>query len=189
MPMPHRLSALLLLSLSPWVHAADVAHITLDNGAKVRLKDDFTWEYVLTDAQASVSSPVTEAASTPPLPRLSASAMANSALIRATAKDGIKVNVANSQWNQDQLGLQFELASTSGEHVTSVVLEARFFADNGSLLKTEKLKIWQAIARMPETYLRKGEQRQSRTLWVDGIDKAQWQQQLIAISITEIESR
>jgi len=49
--------------------------------------------------------------------------------------------------------------------------------------------VWEAIFRMPETYLRKGEQRKSSVIWVEGIDKAQWQKQLINLKITEINSR
>ncbi|MGL5394066.1 MAG: DUF3157 family protein, partial [Shewanella sp.] len=88
-----------------------------------------------------------------------------------------------------KLGLTFELASTSSEHVTLVEVEASFFADDGSLLKTEKLEVWEAIFRMPETYLRKGEQRKSRVIWVEDVDKNRWQKQLVNLKITEINSR
>lgn len=68
-------------------------------------------------------------------------------------------------------------------------METSFFADDGSLLKTEKLGVWKAIFRMPETYLRKGEQRKSRVIWIEGVDKNRWQKQLLNLKITEIESR
>lgn len=155
--------------------ATDVANITLENGTQVRLKDDFTWEYVITETKAA--------------PNASATAIAQPELLGSTAKDGIKVSFAEGQWKGDKLGLRFDLASTSNEHVTLVEVEASFFADNGTLLKTEKLEVWEAIFRMPETYLRKGEQRKSRVIWVEGIDKAQWQKQLINLKVTEIKSR
>ncbi|MBW3516932.1 DUF3157 family protein [Shewanella sp. NKUCC01_JLK] len=197
------LSSLLLLTSS--VMAADVANITLENGAQVRLKDDFTWEYVITEtkaapnalaaaAVASASSNVASAAVTTqtvaaPVTTLTATAITQPELLGSTAKDGIKVSFAEGQWKGDKLGLSFDLASTSNEHVTLVEVEASFFADNGTLLKTEKLEVWEAIFRMPETYLRKGEQRKSSVIWVEGIDKAQWQKQLINLKITEINSR
>ncbi|MCU7994196.1 DUF3157 family protein [Shewanella glacialipiscicola] len=197
-----RLSALSsLLWLSSSVMAADVANITLDNGAQVRLKDDFTWEYVLTQTQAAPNALATDAvidssssvASLPsaatPVTTLTATAIAQPELLGSTAKDGIKVSFAEAQWKENKLGLNFELASTSNKHVTLVEVEASFFSDNGTLLKTEKLAVWEAIFRMPETYLRKGEQRKSSLLWVEGIDKAQWQKQLINLKITEINSR
>ena len=204
-----RLSALSsLLWLSSSVMAADVANITLDNGAQVRLKDDFTWEYVLTQTQAAPNALATDAvidssssvaslpsaavasqAAATPITTLTATAIAQPELLGSTAKDGIKVSFAEAQWKDDKLGLNFELASTSNKHVTLVEVEASFFSDNGTLLKTEKLAVWEAIFRMPETYLRKGEQRNSSVIWVEGIDKAQWQKQLINLKITEINSR
>lgn len=200
------LSSLLLLTSS--VMAADVANITLENGAQVRLKDDFTWEYVITEtkaapnalAAAAVASASSNVASVPsaavttqtvaaPVTTLTATAITQPELLGSTAKDGIKVSFAEGQWKGDKLGLSFDLASTSNEHVTLVEVEASFFADNGTLLKTEKLEVWEAIFRMPETYLRKGEQRKSSVIWVEGIDKSHWQKQLINLKITEINSR
>lgn len=203
------LSSLLLLSSS--VMAADVATITLENGAQVRLKDDFTWEYIITETKAAEAPAVATIAATPStvvtttaaatavtsvpaiaaasVTTLTANAIARPELLGSTAKDGIKVSFTDSQWKGDKLGLSFELASTSGEHVTLVEVEASFFADDGTLLKTEKLEVWEAIFRMPETYLRKGEQRKSPVIWVEGIDKNQWQKQLINLKITEINSR
>lgn len=202
------LSSLLLLSSS--VMAADVDTITLENGAQVRLKDDFTWEYIITETKAAEapavatvaapSSTVTTAAAavasstsaveaTQPVTTLTANAIARPEILGSTAKDGIKVTFSESQWKQDKLGLTFELASTSGEHVTLVEVEASFFTDDGTLLKTEKLEVWEAIFRMPETYLRKGEQRKSPVIWVEGVDKNRWQKQLLNLKITEINSR
>ena len=199
------LSSLLLLSSS--VMAADVATITLENGAQVRLKDDFTWEYIITETKAAkapavatvavaAAPSVAAVASTPvvveaakPVTTLTANAIARPEILGSTAKDGIKVTFSESQWKQDKLGLTFELASTSGEHVTLVEVEASFFADDGTLLKTEKLEVWEAIFRMPETYLRKGEQRKSPVIWVEGVDKNRWQKQLLNLKITEINSR
>lgn len=213
MPNSFRLSALSsLLLLSSSVMAADVATITLENGAQVRLKDDFTWEYIITEtkvaaapAVATATAPTSAVTSTPaatavasntpavataaPVTTLTANAIARPELLGSTAKDGIKVTFSESQWKKDKLGLTFELASTSGEHVTLVEVEASFFADDGTLLKTEKLEVWEAIFRMPETYLRKGEQRKSPVIWVEGVDKNRWQKQLINLKITEINSR
>lgn len=204
------LSSLLLLSFS--VMAADVATITLENGAQVRLKDDFTWEYIITEtkvaaapavstdtapttAVTSTAAATAAASNTPvvataaPVTTLTANAIARPELLGSTAKDGIKVTFTDSQWKGNKLGLTFELTSTSGEHVTLVEVEASFFADDGTLLKTEKLEVWEAIFRMPETYLRKGEQRKSRVIWVEDVDKNRWQKQLVNLKITEINSR
>ncbi|GGQ29750.1 DUF3157 family protein [Shewanella litoralis] len=220
-------SALFLL-LAPAAMAADVAVITLENGANVRLKDDFTWEYIITETVAqpvqAAKADITEQANgvTPPaiapaesvaavttpaaaqtvaMPtaptvntqvattRLTAAALAQPELLGSTAKDGIKITLADTQWKDNELGLVFDFDSTSDEHVTVVNVEASFFNDQGGLIKTETLEAWEAIFRMPETYLRKGQHRQSPVLWVEGINQQQWQQQLISLKIVEIESR
>ncbi|MGI2002129.1 DUF3157 family protein [Shewanella frigidimarina] len=220
-------SALFLL-LAPAAMAANVAVITLENGANVRLKDDFTWEYIITEtvtqpvqaakaditeqangvippaitpaaSVGAVTTPVaaqTVATPTPPAvntqvatTRLTAAALAQPELLGSTAKDGIKITLADTKWKGDKLGLVFDFDSTSNEHVTVVEVEVSFYNDNGALLKTEKLEAWEAIFRMPETYLRKGQHRQSDTIWVEGVNKQQWQKQLISLKIIEIESR
>ncbi|KVX01868.1 DUF3157 family protein [Shewanella frigidimarina] len=219
-------SALFLL-LAPAAMAANVAVITLENGANVRLKDDFTWEYIITEtvtqpvqaAKADITeqangvtspviAPATSVAVTAPVAaqtvatpssptvntqvsttRLTAAALAQPELLGSTAKDGIKITLADTKWKGDKLGLVFDFDSTSNEHVTVVEVEVSFYNDNGALLKTEKLEAWEAIFRMPETYLRKGQHRQSDTIWVEGVNKQQWQKQLISLKIIEIESR
>ncbi|MFV0508580.1 MAG: DUF3157 family protein, partial [Shewanella algae] len=50
------------------------------------------------------------------------------------------------------------------------------------------LQVWRAIKRMPETYLRKGQQRQSSVIWVEGVDKNLWQKQLLNLKITELDT-
>lgn len=220
-------SALFLL-LAPAAMAANVAVITLENGANVRLKDDFTWEYIITEtvtqpvqaakaditeqangvtppaiasaaSVAAVTTPVAaQSVAMPTAPavnsqvattRLTAAALAQPELLGSTAKDGIKITLADTKWKGDKLGLVFDFDSTSNEHVTVVEVEVSFYNDNGALLKTEKLEAWEAIFRMPETYLRKGQHRQSDTIWVEGVNKQQWQKQLISLKIIEIESR
>jgi len=70
-----------------------------------------------------------------------------------------------------------------------IELDITLFDDNGKQLKTETVKVWKAIFRMASTYLRQGEQRQSKTFWVEGIDKAQWTKELMSIKIGEMDSR
>ncbi|MGB6137719.1 MAG: DUF3157 family protein [Shewanella sp.] len=211
-------SALFLL-LSPAAMASDVAVITLENGANVRLKDDFTWEYIITETvsaptplnapavvtnvvdtsvanisnnaaqQTNTVTPTVAALVTDSTTRLTATALAQPELLGSTAKDGIKITLADTKWKDNKLGLIFDFDSTSDDHVTVVNVEASFFNDQGSLIKTEILEAWEAIFRMPETYLRKGQHRQSPVLWVEGVNQQQWQKQLISLKIVEIESR
>lgn len=200
--------ALLMFSLPAL--AEEVARVTLENGATVKLNDDFTWEYVILESQTKPDTavPVTLPATvgtvavvenTAPVKTealatntetLTANAIAQSALLKSTAKGGVKVSLLNSQWDEDgRLGLTFELNSNSPEHYVMIELEISLFADSGALMTKEKVKVWQAIFRMPDTYLRKGQTRDSRIFWIEGIDKAQWTKQLMSLKMGEMDSR
>ncbi|MEC4726289.1 DUF3157 family protein [Shewanella sp. D64] len=200
------LTGLALLMLVLPAMAAELTTITLDNGAKVRLSDDFTWEYVILETEpsapeaviaaspivsssqaAQITAPATASTSTP---TLTANAMAQAALLKVTAKDGVKVSFLKSQWDEDgRLGLTFDLASTSPEHYVLIELDVTLFDDTGKLLKTETIKVWKAIFRMPDTYLRKGQQRESRVFWIEGIDPNIWTKELMSLKIGEMDSR
>ncbi|MDR8525772.1 DUF3157 family protein [Shewanella fidelis] len=205
-------ASIAILVLSVPAFADEVARITLDNGAKVKLNDDFTWEYIILESQsqpdtavpvtlpatvgtaASTSAAATEvitpAVSAATTETLTSSAIAQSALLKSTAKSGVKVSFANSQWDDDgRLGLTFELSSNSPEHYVMIELEISLFADSGALIKKEDIKVWQAIFRMPDTYLRKGQTRDSRVFWIEGIDKSQWTKQLMSLKVGEMDSR
>ncbi|WP_076414134.1 DUF3157 family protein [Shewanella sp. UCD-KL12] len=208
---------LLLLTLPGLALAATetLATVTLENGAKVRLNDDFTWEYVIfetapTDADKAVEADkptataiaagtsttisVANKASTPATTAssqsMSASAIAQAELLKSTAKAGVKVSFANAQWDDDgRLGLTFDLSSTSSEHYVLIEMDVTLYDDSGRKLKTETIKVWKAIFRSAETYLRKGEHRQSRTFWIEGVDVNQWSKQLLSLKIGEMDSR
>ena len=208
--------ALLLLSIPAF--AEEVARVTLENGATVKLNDDFTWEYVILESQikpdtavpvtlpASVSTiaavesldPAVTKASTTAVPTtlpattetLTSSAIAQSALLKSTAKGGVKVSFLDSQWDDDgRLGLTFELNSNSPEHYVMIELEVSLFADSGALIKKETVKVWQAIFRMPDTYLRKGQTRDSRVFWIEDLDPKLWTKELMSLKMGEMDSR
>lgn len=198
-------TSLALLIFTVPVIAEEVAKITLENGATVRLNDDFTWEYVILESQESASKGASVTAQTAAevsstatktttaavtANTLTASAMENSALLNHTAKSGVKVSLLKSEWDgDDRLGLTFDLASTSSENYVVIELDITLFDDSGKQLKTETVKVWKAIFRMANTYLRQGEQRQSKTFWIEGIDKSQWTKELMSLKIGEMDSR
>ncbi|WP_432468324.1 DUF3157 family protein [Agarivorans sp. Z349TD_8] len=188
-------------SLADQLQPEKVATLVLENGARVQLNDDFTWEYVFVNSASEVSGQATvEAVEKPaagsatelsaPSVSLSSAAIAQAELLKSTAKNGVKVSLLSSQWDaQDRLGLNFELVNTGSKNYVQVALAVNLFADSGDLLSKQELKVWQAIFRLPESYLRKGQTRNSDTIWLDGVDKAQWQKQLLTLKITEMDSR
>ncbi|TVP10390.1 DUF3157 family protein [Shewanella sp. KCT] len=121
---------------------------------------------------------------------MTASAMDHANLLRSTAKGGAKVSYLKSQWDsKGRLGLNFELSSNSEENYVIIEMEIGLYADSGELIKTETVNVWQAIFRVPETYLRKGQTRDSETFWIEGIDKARWSKELMTLKIIDMSSR
>lgn len=213
--------ALLLGSSFAVAEPAQVAEVTLENGARIILKDDFTWEYVLTETVISATEPETtteevvtetpntaahttaataataaavemaakpDPSKTAVVEQLTQSAMTTPGLLGKTAREGISVSLQQVQWQGDKLGLTFELGSNSSEDMVGVLISASFYNDQGRKMKEEELQVWRAIKRMPETYLRKGQQRQSSVIWIEGVDKNQWQKQLLNLKITELDA-
>ncbi|MDO6762243.1 DUF3157 family protein [Agarivorans sp. 1_MG-2023] len=182
--------------------------VTLQNGAQVQLNDDFTWQYLLLNTQSETTSsidtnnavlPVAVAALETPLAnsasshspeRLSDIAINQAELLKSTAKNGVKISLLNSQWDdKDRLGLHFQLVNTGTKNYVQILLEVSLYADSGTLLTQQEVKVWQAIFRMPDTYLRKEQSRTSEILWLEGVDKTQWDKQLLSLKITNMESR
>ncbi|MCG9721446.1 DUF3157 family protein [Shewanella sp. Isolate7] len=158
-----------------------------------------TTETVQTQTSTEASQAVAQAAKVQPVViasgpvvggAMTASAMDHANLLRATAKGGAKVSYLKSQWDsKGRLGLNFELSSNSEENYVIIEMEIGLFADSGELIKTETVNVWQAIFRVPETYLRKGQTRNSETFWIEGIDKAQWSEELMTLKIIDMSSR
>ncbi len=176
----------LLLQLSFPVFAGEVARVTLDNGAQVVLKDDFTWKYVILETQPQSQNPEGKL---PQVQTLTPAAITQAALLSIAALDGIKVSFRKGEWDGDNLGLNFDLQSSTSKNVVVVEVEASLFDDSGKLLKKELFNVWQAEYRLPETYLRKGQQRPSRTIWIEDIPFDSWHKQLLSLKVIEVKSR
>ena len=103
--------------------------------------------------------------------------------------EGVRVTYKTATWDNNELGLAFELHNSSQFNAVRVTTEVTLFNDQGIKIKSETLTTWQAQYRSPETYLRKGQTRMSRTLWLDDIDAKKWQKQLIQVKVLDVETR
>ncbi|PKH07025.1 DUF3157 family protein [Moritella sp. Urea-trap-13] len=163
--------------------AAEVTRAMLEDGTEVVLNDDFTWQYVLlTESDNQVeTAPLTV--------QLTPAVMANSALMTTTVSQGVRVTFKSAHWDDEELGLDFSIDNTSPLTVLKVTIAATLFDDNGSKITTREFNVWQAQNRLPETYLRKTQQRDSRIFKLDDIDPSQWQKQFISLDIIAVETR
>lgn len=163
--------------------ATELTRVVLEDGTEVVLNDDFTWQYVL------LTVPDSESGTAPLASQLTPAVMANSALMTTSVSQGVRVSFKSASWDNDELGLDFSIDNTSSLTVLKVTIAATLFDDSGNKIITTEFNVWQATNRLPETYLRKGQQRVSRTFKLDDINPTQWQKQFISLTIIAVETR
>lgn len=174
---------LVALCLSPLlVQAAPFTQVTLPDGRQVQLNDDFTWEYLLlrpadgSAVQGTVAVPV-----------LTDQAMSNPELLAQAVKDGIGVKLAKVE-GSDPLQLQFMVSNTGTRNVVRVRGSVTLFSEQGAQLVKQEARFWVGENRLPESYLRKGQQRPSMVLEVPrpaGLTG----KPLVRVEIEEVEFR
>lgn len=189
----------LLFSVS--AAATELTRVVLKDGTEVILNDDFTWQYVLlnvpkadkntaTNTDSGTDSNTNTTLLSPQVvPQLTAAAMANTALMTTNVSQGVRVTFKSASWDDSELGLDFDIENNSPLTVLKVTIAATLFNDSGNKMTTSEFDVWQAKNRLPETYLRKGQQRVSRTFKLDDIKANQWQKQFISFTIIAVETR
>jgi hypothetical protein len=201
MPFHHLQKTLCLIlgTVSFGVSAANIGTVTLDNGATVLLHDDYTWEYIAinTDAdkanKAIPSGVIHKSVESPSnLQQISnnnETSLLRSGLLNSAVKNEVKVTYNDAVWRDDALGLTFKLSSENSQGVVVVQVAVSFYDDNANKISEQTIKVWQSSYRLPETYLRKGETRDSRVIWVEGIKKENWTNKLLSLKVVEVETR
>ncbi|MDM5141098.1 DUF3157 family protein [Aeromonas bestiarum] len=151
---------LVAFCLSPLLaQAAPLTQVTLPDGRQVQLNDDFTWEYLLIKPTAS-GEVVTGAVA---VPVLTEQAMTNPDLLAQAVKDGISVKLSKIE-GSDPLSLQFLVSNTGSRSVVRVRGSVTLFSEQGAQLVKQEARFWVGENRLPESYLRKGQQRPSLVL-------------------------
>ncbi|WP_025563628.1 DUF3157 family protein [Psychromonas sp. SP041] len=199
MPFHYRQYTLFLLlgSVTLGLSAANIGTVTLDNGATVLLHDDHTWEYIAINTDAlneaketnkTIPSEITDSNMVTPSNSEQASLL-RSGLLNTAVKYGVKVTYSDSVWQDQALGLKFKLSSNNSDGVVIVKVAVSFYDDNANKITEKTINVWQASYRLPDTYLRKGEPKNSRVVWIDGINKANWTNKLLSLKVVEVETR
>lgn len=187
---------LLLGSVTMGLSATNIGTVTLDNGATALLHDDYTWEYI------AINSDATKKAAPSDITALSAvnttsseqvsqndTSLLRSGLLNTAAKNDVKVTYSEAVWRDQELGLKFTLSSNNSDGVVIVKVAISFYDDNANKIVEQTVNVWQASYRLPETYLRKGETRNSRVIWIEGINKKNWTNKLLSLKVVEVETR
>tara|TARA_R110001592_G_scaffold279495_1_gene546928 strand:+ start:1693 stop:2298 length:606 start_codon:yes stop_codon:yes gene_type:complete len=190
---------LLLGSVTLGLSAANIGTATLDSGATILVHDDYTWEYIAINTDAAdeanntIPSNFTESSVLSPSSSEQAStnksSLLRSGLLNTAVKNDVKVTYSDSVWRDQALGLKFILTSDNSDGVVIVKVAVSFYDDNANKIAEKTINVWQASYRLPETYLRKAQPRNSRVIWIEGINKADWTNKLLSLKVIEVETR
>ncbi|MGY3943935.1 DUF3157 family protein [Aeromonas tecta] len=175
---------LIALCLSPLlVQAAPLTQVTLADGRQVQLNDDFTWEYLL----VKPATPAEVATGAVVAPVLTEQALTNPDMLSQATKDGINVKLELVE-GDDPLLLHFKLSNSGTRNVVRVNGTVTLFSEQGAQLGSQAVRFWAGENRLPESYLRKGEQRPSRAIELArpaGLNS----KPLVRVQIDEVEFR
>lgn len=187
---------LLLGSVTMGLSATNIGTVTLDNGATALLHDDYTWEYIAINSDATKKAAPSDitalgAVNTTSSEQVSQNdtSLLRSGLLNTAAKNDVKVTYSEAVWRDQELGLKFTLSSNNSDGVVIVKVAISFYDDNANKIVEQTVNVWQASYRLPETYLRKGETRNSRVIWIEGINKKNWTNKLLSLKVVEVETR
>ncbi|PJG58294.1 DUF3157 family protein [Aeromonas cavernicola] len=158
-------SLLLGLTLVPVMsQAAELTQLTLPNGRLVQLHDDFTWQYVVVKPAEQISTEV-KTGNGDAAVVLTAQAKADPDLLSQAARDGVQVKLANMA-GHESLTLTFLVSNSSKRNVVGITGWITLFSPEGVQLLRQEARFWVAENRLPETYLRHGQQRPSLAIVV-----------------------
>ena len=183
---------LVALCLTPVLaQAAPLSQVTLPDGRQVQLNDDFTWEYLVVKPAEPVQSVTAEenagAVVAVAAPVLTDQAKANPELLAQMARDGVVVKLDKIE-GSDPLALTFMVSNTGSRNVVGVRGMVTLFSADGVQLSRQEARFWVGENRLPESYLRKGQQRPSMVLEVPrpaGLTG----KPLVRVEIEEVEFR
>ena len=131
--------------------------VTLQDGEKVLLKDDFTWQYVTEKQKINTASGNTASVVAVPIAnnvRSTTIVLDNEKPSLQISQSGVDVVLGASQYKDGELLIPTALTNQGTQSVILVSLKLGVYSPNGDLLKEKTVDVWKSIKRMADTYLR-----------------------------------
>ncbi|MFA0567565.1 DUF3157 family protein [Vibrio gallaecicus] len=165
--------------------------VTLQDGKQVRLKDDFTWEYISTSTEQIPTN--TEQATTFEAIPVVQQAMKGTTITVGNdkpslqlSKSGLDVLIGASTYEDGQLILPVSVTNQSTQSVVLVTLTFAVYSPTGELLHEGSFDTWQSIKRLADTYLRPQTSAKGKDLIVD---VGQYPEYRIEVDIESVVTR
>lgn len=157
--------------------------ITLEDGKNIRLKDDFTWEY-LSD-QKAVSKDGFNSIPVAKTTRGTTITIGDSKPSLQLSKAGVDVLIGAGLYENGHLTLPISVTNQSTQPVVLVTLKVAVYSPSGELLYEDTVNTWQSIKRLADTYLRPQTSAEGKYLSLSVEPYSKYQ---IEVEITEVSA-
>lgn len=166
-------------------NAAASQVIELEDGRKVQLNDDFTWQYVQPEnthqaAALAVAAPII-------------SSQRGTTLVLESGKpslqlsdSGVDIVIGAASYQNGKVVLPTAITNQSSLSVINVQLKIELLDSQGKRLAEQETTVWQSIKRLAETYLRPKTAAEGKVIEIE-VPKAE-SYQLIA-TVSNLETR
>lgn len=163
--------------------------ITLPDGKQVNLKDDFTWEYVATQAESEVTTSSTSAK--PSIAAIPVATAVTGTTIKLDdtkpslqlSKSGVDILLGAASYQDGELIIPTAITNQGTQPVIFVSLKVKVFSKEGELLAEQQVDTWKSIKRMAETYLRPQSSAEGKSikLAIEKQDQYQLQAEVVEV--------
>jgi hypothetical protein len=164
-------------------NAAASQVIELEDGRKVQLNDDFTWQYVQPEnthqaAALAVAAPII-------------SSQRGTTLVLESGKpslqlsdSGVDIVIGAASYQNGKVVLPTAITNQSSLSVINVQLKIELLDSQGKKLAEQETTVWQSIKRLAETYLRPKTAAEGKVIEIE-VPKAESYQLIVTVSNLE----
>lgn len=165
--------------------------ITLDDGRRIELNDDFTWHYIAPVASSSLSNDTASSTTVKTIPLknktlMSVVTIGSDKSIMQLSDSGVDVLLDTAQYRSGQLVIASAITNQSSQSVVSIELEIELADMSGNTLWQDNITIWSSIKRLADTYLRPQQANAGKAIHIKVPQAEQYQ---LSAKITHVETR
>lgn len=167
--------------------------ITLEDGRKVQLNDNFTWTYVNVQEEKVIESTVIPTKAVPltavPIKNLKVGTTIELGVTENTmqlSNSGADILLGKPSYNDGMLQIPTTITNQSSQSIISIILHIDVYDEQGKTISSNEQKIWSSVKRMADTYLRPKKIEQGKYIKLQVPKQQRYQ---IAAIVTEVETR
>jgi len=161
--------------------------VTLSNGKKIKLNNDFTWQYIETNKIKSGKKFIETIPITKIPIKITTIIKPNSHKNTLQLSDsGVEILLGKATYKHKELIIPTTLTNQSSSSIIAVYITYELYDMKGKPLAVDNKAIWQSVKRMASTYLRPKESKLGRELNIKLPKLTQYQ---ILAKISNVESR